>query len=92
MRERDIEEYLRKQVKAAGGIAYKWTSPGNAGVPDRIVVLPSGRVHFIELKAPDKKPTPLQQVQHRKLAALGCPVRVIDTKEQVDVFILEVQL
>jgi hypothetical protein len=92
VRERDIEEYLRKQAKAAGGIAYKWTSPGNAGVPDRIVVLPSGHVHFIELKAPDKKPTPLQLVQHRKLLALGCPVWVIDSKDAVDDFLQKVRL
>lgn len=91
MRERDIEVYLRKQAKAAGGIAYKWTSPGNAGVPDRIVVLPGGRVHFIELKAPDKMPTPLQRVQHRKLNALGCTVWVIDSKEGVDDFLQQVR-
>lgn len=89
MRERDIETYLREQVKAAGGIAYKWTSPGNAGVPDRIVILPKGRIHFVELKAPGQKPTPLQQVQHRKLTALGCTVWVIDSKEGVDAFLQE---
>lgn len=91
MRERDIETHLRKQVKAAGGIAYKWTSPGNAGVPDRIVVLPGGRVHFVELKAPGQKPTPLQLAQHRKLDTLGCIVWVIDSKEGVDAFLQEVQ-
>ncbi|WP_410512066.1 VRR-NUC domain-containing protein [Paenibacillus sp. BR2-3] len=91
MREREIEEYLRKQVKAVGGIAYKWTSPGNAGVPDRIVVLPGGHVYFTELKAPGGKPTPLQLLQHRKLSTLGCEVKVISSKEQVDAFIQGVQ-
>ncbi|WP_054939050.1 VRR-NUC domain-containing protein [Paenibacillus ihuae] len=89
MRERDIETYLRKQVKAAGGLAYKWTSPGNAGVPDRIVVLPFNRVHFVELKAPGQKPTPLQLAQHRELTARGCSVWVIDSKEGVDAFLQE---
>ncbi len=92
MRERDIEIYLRKRVKAAGGIAYKWTSPGNAGVPDRIVILPFNRVHFVELKASGGKPTPLQLAQHRELKARGCDVRVIDSKEGVDAFLQEAKL
>lgn len=89
MRERLIESYLREQVKAAGGIAYKWTSPGNSGVPDRIVILPGGRALFVELKAPGGKPTKLQMVQHKRLRALGCDVRVIDSKEQVDEMLQE---
>ena len=86
-RERDIEAYLRDQVKALGGRAYKWVSPGNAGVPDRVVLLPGGRVHFVELKAPGKKPTPLQLAQHAKLAALGFRVAVLDSKARVDAFV-----
>lgn len=89
MRERDIEEYLRKRVKAVGGAAYKWTSPGNSGVPDRIVIFPGGGVVFVELKAPGGKPTPLQLAQHKRLRALNCDVRIIDSKEQVDAFIKE---
>lgn len=84
MRERDIEQYLRDQVKAAGGWAPKWVSPGNSGVPDRLVILPPGRTIYVELKAPGKKPDPLQLVQHRRLQALGCDVQVIDSKVQVD--------
>lgn len=89
MRERDIEEYLRNQVKKAGGKAYKFVSPGNDGVPDRLVLFPGGRVYFVELKAPGKKPRPLQIKQMRDIAALGCDVRVIDSKEGVDAFIRE---
>jgi hypothetical protein len=87
LRERDIEQYLRKRVKEKGGTAYKFESPGNAGVPDRIVVFPGGRIIFVELKAPGKKPTNLQLAQHRKLTNLGCTVLVIDSKEKVDEFI-----
>jgi len=84
MRERDIEAYLRDRIKAVGGWAPKWTSPGNSGVPDRIVFLPGGHTIFVELKAPGGKPRPLQLAQHKRLRGLGCDVRVIDSREQVD--------
>jgi len=84
VRERDIESYLRDRVKAAGGRAYKFVSPGNNGVPDRIVTLPGGRIAFAELKAPGKKPTALQVNQQRFIAGQGLPVVVIDSKEGVD--------
>ncbi|WP_306463595.1 VRR-NUC domain-containing protein [Siminovitchia fortis] len=87
IREKDIENYLRNQVKKIGGIAYKFESPGNAGVPDRLVLLPGGRVHFVELKAPGKKPTALQLAQHRKINKLHSRVLIIDSKEKVDRFI-----
>jgi hypothetical protein len=87
VRERDIENYLRDQVKKAGGIAYKFESPGNAGVPDRLVVFPGGRVSFVELKAPGRKPTALQMKQQNKIDKLGCDVLVIDSKEGVNTFI-----
>ncbi|OEH53011.1 nuclease [Oceanobacillus sp. E9] len=87
MREKDIEEYLRKEVKKEGGKAYKFESPGNDGVPDRIVIFPNNRIFFIELKAPGKKPRPLQVKQLRDLDNLGCKTSVIDTKEKVNNFI-----
>lgn len=87
MREKDIESYLRDEVKALGGKAYKFVSPGNAGVPDRLVCLPGGRVLFVELKAPGKGATTLQKGQHRKLEKLGHEVFTIDSKSQVKHFI-----
>lgn len=87
VRERGIEQYLRERVRAAGGRAYKFVSPGNAGVPDRLVLFPGGRAAFVELKAPGKKPTLLQQAQGEKIRKLGFPVVVIDTKQGVDEFI-----
>lgn len=89
MRENKIEAYLRDKVKHAGGIAYKFESPGNAGVPDRLVLLPGGRTVFVELKARGRKPTPLQLVQHKRIQALGHEVRVIDSREQVDEWLRE---
>lgn len=90
MQEKDIEQYLREQVKAAGGKAYKFTSPGNSGVPDRLVLLPEGRVAFVELKAPGKTSTPLQQMQQKKISDLGFQVLIIDSYTGVDDFIREV--
>lgn len=89
MRERDVESYLRDRVKTVGGKAYKWTSPGNSGVPDRIVILPGGAITFVELKAPGGRPTKLQLVQHKHLRDLGCDVRIIDSKEKVDELLQE---
>ena len=84
MNEKAIEEYLRNQVKALGGKAYKFVSPGNAGVPDRLVCLPGGKVVFIELKAPGKKPTTLQLKKHLELLKLNQKVYVVDSKLEVD--------
>lgn len=81
MLERRIEAALVRAVLNAGGLAMKWTSPGHPGVPDRIVFLPGGRVVLVELKAPGKKPTPLQAKTHEALRALGMTVLVIDSME-----------
>lgn len=86
--EKQIEERLVERVKAAGGFCPKWTSPNLAGVPDRIVILPGGRVVFVELKAPGCRPTPLQQRIHRMLEERGCDVRVLASVEAVDEMLL----
>ena len=87
MAEKHVEEKLRIGVKEKGGRAYKFVSPGNQGVPDRIVLLPGGVIDFIELKDKGKKPTALQLNQHTKLRALGFNVLVIDSKEGVDEYL-----
>jgi len=87
VREKAIEAYLRDQVKSVGGKAYKFVSPGNAGVPDRLVLFPGGRVVFVELKAPGQKPTNLQKAQARKINSLGFQVFVIDSKAKANDFI-----
>lgn len=87
MTEKTIEAYLRDRVKEIGGKAYKFVSPGNDGVPDRLVCLPGGRAIFVELKAHGKKPTPLQIVQMNRLSGLGFSVWTIDSKDEVNKFI-----
>lgn len=91
MKEKEIESYLRNRTKAEGGKAYKWVSPGNTGVPDRIVLLPGGKIIFVELKAPGKKPTPIQLRVHEQLRHLGFDVRVIDSKSGVDAMMAEIK-
>lgn len=83
IRERDIERKFVMEAKRRGGLAWKFISPGNDGVPDRIVLLPGGRMAFAELKAPGKKPRPLQVKRKRQLESLGFRVYVIDGKEQI---------
>lgn len=83
MREAEIEKKLVKAVRASGGIALKLSCPGFAGMPDRLILLPDGHVGFAELKAPGKKPRPLQLARHRMLRELGFRVYVIDNPEQI---------
>ena len=71
MREKQIEEKLRQAIKAMGGFAYKFTSPGNIGVPDRIVILPGGRIWFVELKADAGRLTPNQERQIQRIKETG---------------------
>ena len=83
MRENEIERRLAVSVKEMGGMAVKFVSPGLDGVPDRIILLPGRKIAFVELKAPGKKPRPLQEKRKRQLEGLGFPVYVIDKAGQI---------
>ena len=83
MREKSIESKLAAEVRRRGGLAPKFVSPGLDGVPDRLILLPSGKAAFAELKAPGKTLRPLQAVRKRQLEALGFRVCVIDSTEQI---------
>ncbi len=83
MREKATEQKLILMIKAAGGIAPKFISPGYDGMPDRIVLLPEGRIAFVEVKAPGKKPGPLQLARHDMLRRLGFKVFVLDDTSQI---------
>lgn len=91
MLEKTIEQALVRATKKAGGIAPKLTSPANAGMPDRIIILPGGKIGFVELKAPGKKPRPLQTRQMQRLANLGCMVRTLDNPQKIPELINAIQ-
>lgn len=77
MQEKEIEKILVSEVKKLGGRAYKWISPGNDGVPDRIVIFPNRAPVFVELKAERGRLSSLQRVQCKRLKELGQDVRVV---------------
>ena len=89
MLEKDLEKKFKEKIKYLGGRAYKFISPGNAGVPDRLVVLPGNHIAFVELKRPGEKPRPLQKAQMRFLLKMGATVRTIDSEEKIDWFLKE---
>ena len=83
MREKYIETKLVKAVKSMDGLALKFVSPGFDGVPDRLLLLPGGKIAFIELKAPGETLRPLQVRRKRQLEGLGFLVYCIDGPEQI---------
>lgn len=91
MREKQIENKLATEAKKLGGIAVKFVSPSFDGMPDRLVLMPDGHIAFVELKAPGKKPRPLQLSRHRLLRSLGFRVYVIDSVEQIGGMLDEVR-
>ena len=90
MREKQIEQKLVQEARKCGGLCPKFTSPGFAGMPDRLLLLPHGRIAFVELKAPGQKPRPLQAARHRLLRELGFRVYVLDGEGQIEKIISEI--
>jgi hypothetical protein len=82
--ERQIEQQLKKAVSRIGGLCLKFTSPGCAGVPDRVVLLPGGRLIFVEIKRPGEVPRPLQMKRLLQLTALGLSAVWIDRYEAIE--------
>jgi hypothetical protein len=87
MRESRIENALVRGVKRAGGEVRKLAWPGRRHAPDRLVFWPDGIVHFIELKAPGKKPRKGQEREFCRLEKFGHIVRVLDTLEKVNHYV-----
>ena len=79
--EKDIEKRVKEYARSKGWLAYKWTSPGHAFVPDGILIAPGGRFILVEFKQLGKKPTPGQQREHERLRTQGATVWVVDSVE-----------
>ena len=83
MREKTIEQKLTLSVKKYGGICPKFVSPGFDGMPDRLILMPKGKLAFAEIKAPGKKPRALQTSRHTLLRRLGFRVYILDNEDQI---------
>lgn len=84
MKEQHLEQALVKTVEALGGVCWKLVSPGTAGVPDRIVLLPDGHVGFVEVKAPGGKVRAIQKHRLRQLKHLGFTALVLNNSDEVE--------
>lgn len=91
MREKQIEQKLVQAVRKIDGMCLKFVSPNFDGMPDRLILLPCGKIAFAELKSPGKKPRPLQLARHKTLMKLGFRVYIIDSTEQIGEIIDEIQ-
>lgn len=92
MREKRIEQQLFHAVRENGGIALKLASPGYAGLPDRLVLLPGGHIGFVEVKATGKKPRMLQLMRLEYLSRLGFRVYVLDDPEKIPALVESIRL
>ena len=89
--EKAIEQFCRTEVKNAGGRAIKWSSPSVKGVPDRVIIFPTGRIGFLELKSYGKKPTKLQTYWLDLLTSFGFIADYADSKGAVSCFLEKVR-
>lgn len=89
MLEQVLERKIIRAVKAKRGMCLKWVSPGFSGVPDRIAILPGGKVIFIEVKRPGLKDgrSPRQKRVAQQLSDLGCIVLRVSGMEDLDGYI-----
>ena len=85
--EKTLEKKLREGVKRLKGIALKFHCLSFTGMPDRMVLMPKGRIYFVELKSEGKKPSPRQVIVHEMLRNLGFLVFVIDSEETLKNFL-----
>lgn len=87
--EKDIEKMMRKKIEQMGGQFLKFTSPGNNGVPDRIAILPGGRIWFVELKDDGGQVRKIQERWKRELCDLGCRAVIIEGEQQAKEWLAE---
>lgn len=86
MLEKELEKKFCERIKAVGGLALKFTSPGRAGVPDRAVLF-NGKVYFAEIKRNGEKLRPLQEATRKQFQNFGFDVAVIAGEEDIEIFV-----
>lgn len=91
MKEKTIEQKLVSEIKLLKGLCLKLSCPGFSGMPDRLILLPKGKIGFVEVKRKGEKPRPLQVSRHKLLSALGFKVFVLDDKKQIEEIIEIIQ-
>lgn len=87
MREKNIEEWLTKQVEGMGGMALKFVSPGSPGVPDRICIFPGGKIYFVELKKESGRMSDIQKWQRARFEGMGCRFYVVHGMKEAKEFV-----
>ena len=90
MREKFVEKKLIDEVKKRGGLCEKWLS-GTVGWPDRIIILPDGKIGFVEVKRPGEKPRAIQEHRHGRLEKLGMRVYVLDHPDEIGGILDDIQ-
>ena len=90
MREKEIEQRFAQKIRLMGGVALKFVSPGFDGMPDRMVLLPGGRISFVEVKAKGEKPRPLQVSRMKMLHELGFDTYILDGVEKIENLVMTI--
>ena len=88
--ESQLERKLFERIKKMGGMALKFISPGRAGVPDRIILMPEGKIYFVEMKSRRGEINPIQEYVFEKFKNLGFEVRILNSEEKIKNFLQEI--
>ena len=88
--ESQLEENLCRRIKKLGGMALKFMSPGRAGVPDRIILMPGGKIYFVEMKSSNGPVNPIQEYVFEKFEELGFKVHILNSEQTIENFIQKI--
>ena len=88
--ESQLERKLFERVKKMGGMCLKFVSPGRAGVPDRIILMPCGKIYFVEMKSASGEVNPIQKYVFEKFKNLGFEVKILNSDEKIKNFLQEI--
>lgn len=82
-----IERRLKKEAEKRGWICFKFESPGNKGVPDRIIIKDDGTSVYVETKRPKGgRTSKLQDYQIGRIRRQNARVYKIKNIEELEEF------